>query len=131
LSTAENKAARIGGFSAIVSAAGKNNVHRYATSASSVSAALPTAMPGAFMRILSVGANTQIGFGFGAAPTLIYNELAAFGTGDVNAGGTCVDGIPEHVIVPPKATHIAWISSATGGFVEFMRSEQDTLQASK
>lgn len=110
---------------------GKRGVFRYAASASSQSAAVPATWKGAEIVVSPIGANVQVAFGVGSAPTLNLNEPAAFGTGDVNSGCTVVDSRPQRRLVPPDATHIAWISPNTTGFVEFYRAECNKLQASK
>lgn len=51
-------------------------------------------------------------FGIGAAPTLVAGQLSAFGTGHVSAGDWIAPGAKEDVIVPPGATHLAWILDA-------------------
>ena len=75
------------------------------------------------VRIQSRGVSTDVAFGIGSAPTLVKDQASAILTGHVSAGWTIpADGYID-VWVPAKATHFAWISSATGGFVEFMLFE--------
>lgn len=123
----ESKAAAVAGPIAAADATGKTGVYRYASSTSNASAAIPSAWAGKelFLRVLSTGCNTQVAFSLtGSAATLAYNQAAALGTGHAAAGGTCVDSVPEHFPVPKTASHISWISSAAGGYVELYLSER-------
>lgn len=128
-SIAEKKDASIGCPIAAADATGATGVYRYASSASNASSPLtdPTGAKHAFktnmIRIQSRTVSTDIAFGMGAAPTLVKDQASAILTGHVSAGWTIpADGFID-VWVPAKATHVAWISSGTGGFVEFMLFE--------
>lgn len=96
------------------------------TSGQATAADIPENCRGCYWRMLSVGANTQWGWlldsdgvgGEDTAPTLGYNQLAATGTGHLAAAGTLVDSIPEHVVCPPNARGVVFISSAATGFYE-------------
>lgn len=103
-------------------------VMRYAGSTTRVDVTLPTGpektagqstLAGRFLRIRPVGLNVQYAQGFGSAPALVYNQTAAFGTGNVAAGATVVDGTFEDFVVDARATHLSFVGSATAGFVEF------------
>lgn len=99
-------------------ATGAIGVMRVATTASSVAHTIPAGMRGKWVRLLVVGANTQYAITRSGetAPTLVYNQASAFGTGHNAAGSTLVDSTPEHVRLPSTATTITVISSGTGGF---------------
>lgn len=69
-----------------------------------------------------MGVDTQVAFST-TARTLVYNQASAIGTGSDVAGWTIPAGTYQDFIVPNDATHINFISSATGGFVELYMSE--------
>jgi hypothetical protein len=75
-----------------------------------------------FLWVLASGCNVQLSHGAGSAPTLVYNQLSAFGTGHVAAGPTFVNGTAREYVVPPGATHLAFIGDAAG-FIEFYVSD--------
>ncbi len=127
-----NSAEKLGGAVAAADATGLTGVYRYAASASNTSVALPvrgdkrggfSTLATRFLRVRAVGCNVQYAQGLGAAPTLVFNELSVWGTGDVNAGATVVDGTSEDFIVDAHATHLAWICSNATGTVEFYLSD--------
>jgi hypothetical protein len=134
-SPATEQAARVTGPIAAADLSGLTGVMRYAVSTSDGNVALPArdaAQPGSkksklsgrFIRMLAMGANVQYAFGTGtSAPDINLNETSALGTGDVNAGATLVNGIPEHVMVPSEATYLAWVGDGNG-FLEFYVSDQ-------
>lgn len=127
-----NQAAAIAAPIAVADVTGKRGVMRVASSTSNTSAALPTitggdgvtrrAWAGHFVRIQSIGVDTQVAFST-TARTLVINQPSAFGTGSAVSGWTIPDDTYQDFIVPKDATHINFISSATGGFVEFYMSE--------
>ncbi len=130
--SAVDRAAKIGGAIAAADATALTGVYRYAASASNTAVALPArtdkrggqaTIAARFLRIRAVGCNAQYAEGFGAAPTLVFNQLSAWGTGHVAAGGTVVDGTSEDFVVDNRTTHLAWICSNATGFVEFYLSD--------
>ena len=128
-SQAEKKEASIGCPVAAADATGATGVYRYASSASNANSALtdPTgakhAFKGNLVRIQSRGVSTDVAFGIGSAPTVVKDKTSAILTGDATAGWTIPADTFLDVWVPAKATHVAWISSGTGGYVEFMLFE--------
>lgn len=99
-------------------------VCRYASSTSNATAAMPEAWRGKWVTFRSLGGcYTQFAYGVGSAPALVLDQASAIGTGHVSAGATVVAEGSEPFLIPSEATHLAWISSATGGFVEFELSE--------
>ena len=136
MSVFENKAAAIGGFVSGADATGARGTYRYAASTTPASAAVPSAWKGNFIRVLGTLADVQFMFTCktanlappAAATAIVLDELAAIGTGDVNAGGTAVAGLPEHVIVPSDAEFVSWVSKSATGFVEFGIAEVKRLQ---
>ena len=122
------KAAALAGAISAASTTGLTGVMRYAGSASNTAitlAASPektagmSALAGRFIRIRPVGCSVQYAQGLGAAATLVYNQAAAYGTGNVAAGATVVDGTFEDFVVDARTTHLSFICSAGAGFVEF------------
>ena len=101
-------------------ATGETGVLRVATTASSVAHTIPSGMKGRYVDLLVVGANTQYAITLEGltAPTLVYNQAAAFGTGHAAAGKTLVDGVEKSVFFPPNAKTITVISTGTAGFFE-------------
>ena len=101
-------------------ATGATGIQRVATTAGSVTHTIPSGMKGKYVDLLVVGANTQyaITLGSATAPTLVYNQAAAFGTGHAAAGKALVDSVEKPVYFPPDATSITVISSSTAGFFE-------------
>jgi hypothetical protein len=137
-SPSTEQAARVTGPIAAADVSGLTGVHRYAVTTSDGNVALTARDPaapgyrksklgGRFIRLLAMGANVQYAFGTGAAaPDINLNETSALGTGDVNAGATLVNGIPEHVLVPSEATFLAWVGDGNG-FLEFYVSDQPVV----
>lgn len=129
-----NQAAAIAAPVAVADATGKRGVMRVVASTSNTSTALPTitggdsrvrtAWGGHFVRIQSIGCDTQVAFST-TARTLVINQASAIGTGSNVAGWSVVSGTYQDFIVPADATHINFISSAAGAtcFVEFYMSE--------
>lgn len=108
---------------AVADTTSRTGVQRYATATSNASATMPGGWKGKWVTFQSDGADTQVAYGVGSAPTLVYDQAAAIGTGHAGAGATCKDGMPRDFLIPREATHLAWISSATGGFFEMHLSE--------
>jgi hypothetical protein len=135
MSVAESKAALVKAPVVKADASGKNGVFRVASATSNTSTALPTTAGadgvtrktwnGNFLRVQSLGVDTQVAFSIGTdgAATLVYNQASALGTGSAAAGWTIPNGTYQDFLVPKDATHVNFISSATGGFVEFYMSE--------
>ncbi len=122
------KAAALAGAIAAADTRGITGVMRYAGSTSNTAIALPvhpektagqSSLAGRFLRIRPVGCSVQYAQGFGAAPTLVYGQTAAFGTGNIAAGATVVDGTFEDFVVDARTTHLSFICSAGAGTVEF------------
>lgn len=90
------------------------------TSAVVTAAVIPKECRGRYWRLLSLGANVNWAWvldedGNGTidtAPTLVYGQLTATGTGNAAAAGTLLDSQPEHVWCPPNALGVVSISSA-------------------
>jgi hypothetical protein len=101
-------------------ATGETGVMRVATTAGSVTHTVPVGMKGRYVDLLALGATTQyaITLGTNTAPTLVYNQASAFGTGHAAAGKTLVDSIEKPVYFPSDITSITVISSGTAGFFE-------------
>lgn len=99
---------------------GETGVMRVATTAGSVTHTIPSGMKGRYVDLMVVGANTQyaVTTGTNTAPTLVYNQASAFGTGHAAAGKTLVDSVEKAVFFPPDAASITVISSSTAGFFE-------------
>ena len=95
-------------------------VLRTATTTSSAPHTIPSGLKGKWVRMLVVGANTQYAITLAGetAPTLVYNQASAWGTGHAGAGGTLVDSVPEQFVMPPTAKTLTVISSGTSGFLE-------------
>jgi hypothetical protein len=107
---------------AVADSTSKTGTHRYASSASNTAVAIPSAWKGKWITVMSDGVDTQFAYGT-SSPTLVYNQAAAIGTGHASAGTTCKDGVARDFLIPREATHLAWISSGTGGFFELYLSE--------
>ena len=92
------------------------------SSAQATAADIPAECRGAYWRLLSIGANVDWGWlcdtdgvgGVDAAPTLVYGQKSATGTGHLAAQPTLLDSVPEHVYCPPSARRLVYISSAAG-----------------
>jgi len=137
MSNAETKAASYFGPVATTTTAtgGLQGVARYATSTSSANVALPTVtygdgrvvctLQGKYMDFTNESTTNGMNFAFGvgAAPTLVYGQAATLGTGHVSAGAHLAPGQTKSVIVPPLATHIAWIAAAGTDSISFYCSE--------
>lgn len=108
-------------------ATGRTGVMRAATTTSSVNHTIPSALKGHWVRLLSKGASTQyvVVLDGTTAPTLVYNQTAALGTGHVGVGATLVDGTPEHVWIPRDAKQITVISDGAAGFFELHGSSNN------
>ena len=102
-------------------AKGLRGQYTYATAVTSGSAALPTQVSNEsktvtplvkkFVRVFNrhPTAILDFAFGVGAAPTLVYGQASAFGTGHVSAGAPIAPLSYQDFIVPDGATHCAWI----------------------
>lgn len=130
MSNAETKAASLLGpvattFTATAnSLVGLRGCGRYATSTANASATLPTQtlddgrvlspLQGKFLRICNehATADLDIGFGIGAAPTLVSKQVANFPAGHVSAGIPISAKSFIDVIVPLGATHLSFILEA-------------------
>lgn len=130
------QAARVTGPKAVADATARTGVQRIAVSGTNTQVALPTASlePGCkssigdrFIRILAYSADVQWAEGEGAAPTLVWNQVAAPGTGHVAAGATLIAGFPEHEKLGSKTTHLAFITGGGAGFVEFYVSDRPVV----
>jgi hypothetical protein len=101
-------------------ATGETGTMRVATTAGSVAHTIPAGMKGRYVDVMVVGANTQYAITTAAqtAPTLVYNQAAAFGTGHAAAGKTLIDSVEKSLYFPADATTITVISSGTAGFFE-------------
>lgn len=90
------------------------------SSAEATAADIPKECRGRYWRFLSLGAHVQFGWlldadgisGEDAAPTLVYGQLSATGTGHLAAAGTLIDGQPDHFYCPSNARGVVFISSA-------------------
>lgn len=104
------------------------------TSSQATAADIPKECRGRYWRLLTVGANVQWGWlldsdgvgGEDTAPTLVYNQASATGTGHLAAQPTLVDSIPEHVHCPWNARGVVFISSAATGNFEASLSGEST-----
>jgi hypothetical protein len=130
-----DQAARHIGPVAAADATGRTGVMRIAVTGAAQSFALPaadsansgrqrSAVGARFIRIACVGVNVQWAFGIGAAPTIALNEISVSGTGDVNAGATMFNSVPEQPIIPSGATHVGFIGDAAAGFLEWYVSDK-------
>lgn len=96
----------------------------HSTSSGQATAAdIPVSARGRYWRLLSVGANVQwcwlldsdgVG-GADTAPTLVYGQASATGTGHAAAAGTLLDGVERYVVCPKRARRVVFISSAAPG----------------
>lgn len=97
-----------------------------ATSTQATAADIPENCRGRYWRLLAIGANVQWCFlsdedgvgGVDTAPTLVYGQLTATGTGNAAAAGTLIDGVERHVLCPRDAKRVVFVSAsaATGWF---------------
>jgi hypothetical protein len=101
-------------------ATGETGTLRTATTTSSAAHTIPSGMKGRYVDMLVIGANTQYAItkAGDTAPTLVYNQAAAWGTGHAAAGKTLVDSVEKSVFFPADATTLTVISSSTAGFLE-------------
>lgn len=130
----EQQAAAIAAPMAVADATGKRGVFRIAASTSNTSTALPTTTTADgvnprtwcthYVRIQSIGCNTQVAFST-VARTLVINQASAIGTGSSVAGFTIPSGTYQDFMVPKDAAFINFISDAAGAtcFVEIYMSE--------
>lgn len=93
---------------------------RAATTTGSVNHTLPAEARGCWVRVVVVGANTQYAITQvgDTAPTLVYNQAVAMGTGHAAAGATLVDSVDQQFRLPDNAQTFTVISSGTSGFIE-------------
>jgi hypothetical protein len=103
---------------------GLRGQYNYASGVASANDALPTQTVNGklvvplvkrFVRVFNrhPTAILDFGFGIGTAPTLVYAQLSAFGTGHVAAGGPVGPMSYQDFIVPDGSTHCAWILDPT------------------
>jgi hypothetical protein len=94
--------------------------HSTAGTVNACAAPIPKNARGCHWRMLSIGANVDWGWlldtdgvgGADTAPTLVYGQLSATGTGHLAAQPTLLDGVPEHVYCPPNARGVIFVSSS-------------------
>lgn len=127
-SPVENKNAAVSFPSATTAAARPNQtqgVFRYASSTTAASVAIPAAWKGRFLtfRFFGTALHCDVACTFGSAPTLVIDQASAVGTGHVAAGARLDDGMSIDGLIPDDATYLGWVSSGTGGYVEFWISE--------
>ena len=87
----------------------------HSTSSGQATAAdIPKNARGRYWDVLSVGANVQWGFLLigDTAPTLVYGQLSATGTGHLAAAPTLLDSQPKAVYCPMNAVRVVFVSSA-------------------
>ena len=90
----------------------------HSTSSGPATAAdLPKNVRGRYWDVLAFGANVQWGFLLkgDTAPTLVYGQLSATGTGHLAAAPTLLDSQPKSVYCPQNALRVVFISSAAPG----------------
>lgn len=105
------------------------------TSGQATNTDIPESYQGCYARFLTRGidANTPVDVQFcflcinsagvlDTAPTLVYNQTSATGTGAAAAAQTLLDRQPEHILIPRNARRIVFISSAASGWFEASRS---------
>lgn len=124
-STAEEKAALVGGVIARADTTGLTGVlYRADASASNTALTLPVdsngkaVIRGKWLALYAKSTDVQYAFGAGSAPTLTYNQNVTIGTGHAAAGGTCPAGLVAQFLVPLTATHISLIAETATGKVE-------------
>lgn len=98
-------------------------VLRVAATTSSTAVTIPQGMRGKWVSVLARGADTQWGVVMdgATAPTLVYDQAAAFGTGHAAAGWTTLSNTREQVVLPVNAKQIVYIcaNATAGNYVEF------------
>lgn len=101
-------------------ATGETGTLRTATTTSSAAHTVPSGMKGRYVDVLVTGASTQYAVTVEGetAPTLVYNQAAAWGTGHAAAGSTLVDGVRQSLYFPSNAKTFTVISTGTAGFLE-------------
>jgi hypothetical protein len=107
-------------------ATGLRGVHRYASSTSNQSIALPTGMRSRFIRVMADGCDVRVSVSVGAH-TLVYAQTAALGTGSTASGATIKSGGYLEGLVPSDCTHINFICSAGSEEVEIYCTEVPNL----
>jgi hypothetical protein len=109
---------------AVADATGLTNIHRIALTGVAQSIAIPASWQGRFC-LLTVDstADVQYAFSAGAAATLVLDQAAAIGTGSAAAGATIFAGGAKDARIRIGCTHINFIASAAGGFLEVEVSE--------
>lgn len=80
----------------------------------STAVAVPRDARGVYVDLLPRGADVQYGFvrEGDTAPTLVYDQQAAMGTGHAAAGKTLIAGVEKPVFVPQNAKQIVFIWKA-------------------
>lgn len=82
-------------------------------------AAIPKSWLGRTMTLKSIGVGTDYAISEGtAAPTLVFGQAAAIGTGSAARGTNIPSGGSERVFIPPTAKFIAWITASAAGQFE-------------
>lgn len=107
-------------------ATNETGIVRVAGSASSVPVAVPSGMKGRWVRVRSVGVNTNIcvtlygagGVSAPTAPTLVYGQLSAFGTGHLAAAASVLSGEYQDLYVPLNAYQFVYIQETATGTLE-------------
>jgi hypothetical protein len=107
-------------------------VFRVAHSATSVTVAgtIPANCRGRYWRLTALGANVQAAFVMigETAPTLVYGQASAMGTGHLAAAPTLVDGMPDHWFCPVLADRFVFVSAsaaaAPGGLEAVLSGER-------
>jgi hypothetical protein len=136
VSSPETKMASYLGPVAAADVTGLTGVMRYATAVTSANDDLPVStgtggdprsLEGKYLNVKNESQVSALewAFGFGAAPTLVYGQLAAWGAGHASAGWNLNPGGEQSIIIPAGATHVAWIqpSGATASTIAFYVSE--------
>lgn len=122
-----NRAALVSAPIAAADATGATGTQRYATTASTQSVLVPTAMQGRWMKVQAVTLAVDWAFTIGATGTIVVDQAAALGTGHASAGDTLQAGSVDQVMVPKprdgKPVYINFRSTGTTGFFVFRCSD--------
>ncbi len=102
---------------------GKTGVYRIAVTATAGNFAIPSGWKGNFVRVSASGTAVQVAVArTTAAPTLVWNQVSAPGTGSTAAGANIADGASRDGLVPKDATFFCWVANGAG-FLELYCSE--------
>lgn len=128
MSAAQNKEASVKFPVASSDATGKNVIYGYASSTSTTVVQLPAEMVGRFLYVASIGCDTQVAITYGATQILTYNQASTIaspqgGRGLTIPAGQYIDRLVVKPTSPVTPVYLSFISSATGGQVEFYSSE--------